>query len=113
MENPSPLPPQVFKAAKDAAPPDREEVRLGFGSDDTENTNDARGDHICGHSGAQATAHEAALKTNTEDGVMATPFILPIRSSSCSPLTSARPHLPMPLVSTPPALFDFHHAKIA
>ena len=51
--------PKVFEAAKDAAPPDRGGVQLDFGSEGTENTNDARGDHGCGLSGAQATAQKA------------------------------------------------------
>ena len=76
-----------------------------FKSEDIENTNDARGDHGCGHSGAQATAHKAVLKpTNREDGVKRT--ILPILSDHhlvFLPLSSARPLLPMPLVPTPPA----------
>ena len=47
--------PKAFKTPKDAAPPDREGLHLDFRSGDIENTNDARGDHGCGLSGAQAT----------------------------------------------------------
>jgi hypothetical protein len=97
--------PKAFKTPKDAAPPDRGGLHLDFRSEDIENTNDARGDHGCGHSGAQATAHKAVLKpTNKEDGVKRTNFTYPFRSSPCFlPLSSARPLLPMPLVPTPPA----------
>jgi hypothetical protein len=68
--------PKAFKTPKDAAPPDRGGLHLDFRSEDIENTNDACGDHGCGLSGAQATAHQAVLKpTNKEDVVTAAPFI--------------------------------------
>jgi len=68
--------PKAFKTPKGAAPPDRGGLHLDFRSEDIENTNDARGDHGCGLSGAQATAHKAVPKpTNKEDGVTATTFI--------------------------------------
>ena len=97
--------PKAFKIPEDAAPPDRGGLHLDFKSEDIENTNDARGDHGCGHSGAQATAQKAVLKpTNGVDGVKRTNFTYPFRSSPCFlPLSSARPLLPMPLVPTPPA----------
>ena len=92
--------PKVYELPEDAIPPDRKEAQL---DEDIENTNDARGDHGCGLSGAQATAHQAVLKSNKEDGVKRINFTYPFRSSPCLPLSSARPLLPMPLVPTPPA----------
>jgi hypothetical protein len=58
--------PKVYKAPKDATPPDRGGARLDFKSEDIENTNDARGDHGCGPSGAQATAGKAIIKILSE-----------------------------------------------
>jgi len=103
-KHPPPPPPQAFKLPKYASPPDRGGSHLDFESKDIENTNDSRGDYGCGLSGAQAAAHKAVLKpTNKGDGVTATPFIIPIRSSFCFlPLPSARPLLLVPLVPTLP-----------
>jgi hypothetical protein len=102
---PSPPPPQAFVDAEDAIPPDRKGTHLDPKSEEVENTNGARGDHGCGHSGAQATAHKAVLKaTMSDDGVKRIPFIYPFSSSTPGlPLSSARPLLPMPPVPTPPA----------
>ena len=102
--------PKVFEAAKDAAPPDRGGVQLDFGSEGTENTNDARGDHGCGLSGAQATAPEAVYNpANTDDFAMATTFIyLSDHHPLCPcfppdpfcPCPQSPPHPPEPLSSS-------------
>ena len=101
----SPPHPQAFKLPKDASPPDRGGSHLDFNSEDIENTNDARDDHGCGHSGAQATAHKAVLKPkNIEEWRKRIPLpILSVHLPVFLPLSSARPLLPMPHVPTPPA----------
>ena len=114
-EAPTPTPPQLFKTAEDAAPPDRVGVQLGFGSppppprafevakdaippdrgddhldfrsEDIENTNGDRGDHGCGLSGAQATAQKAVVKSDKEDGVKRNKKNVPV-CGSCGPTHS-------------------------
>jgi hypothetical protein len=99
--------PRVFKAAKDAAPPDRGAVvQLGFGSEGTENTNGTRGDHGCGLSGAQATAQKAVFnQANHLDVDTATTIKIPIKIIALSFAFVFRPppfaHAPCPHPTRP------------
>ena len=86
--------PKVLKEPKEAIPPDRKEAQL---DQDIENTNDARGDHGCGPSGAQATADEAVIKTNGGRR-NANPSDYPCSPSNYLSLISSPSSLPMPLV---------------
>jgi len=67
---PLPLPPptaKVFKAAKDATPPDRENLELDFMSEVIENNNDARSDHGGGEAAHRQPLKERANKTSPKE----------------------------------------------
>lgn len=99
--------PKVFKAAKDAA--DRGNHHLNFKSEDIEDTNDARGDHGCGLSGAQASAGKAIIKAFSEgDAERKKKF-----RSSVAIVFSVFLSCPCPLVPTRPArTVTKSHAKL-